>query len=650
MLRRPLTSPAWWGPALFVAGGCGGGAGDAGPARVRPQAVVEAGGGWLTRPFPSEDVDGGSGPGAAGQPLDWSVLPEAPTPLGTTLVGGWAGQASQAAAGASHQQAVYFPFAAALDGELQAGDVGLRDAAGADVPVRWIWIDDAAGDPFLRDDTLIVMPAETSPLNSGERYVAWVSDRVATAAAGWTPPQGTPDGAAVATAFTVQDTLGQGRGLAAATVKALAAQPEVLQPTAWRRALSLRYEQGVTPSGKEATLATVTFEQGAPEVTYLAPNPGDPSHALDLDGYWPFEVWEARISTFAFQPTARRPWASPGVGLLGDFGRRGEGWIRFEGGAPVGAPTVEELRVVVQAPRRGDGPFSVLMWDHGTGGHAYNAVARDSPDDQAAEVAAAAASGGAIIVSRDQPLYGQRYPLIDEGFGASLGFYNIGNLPAFRDNQRQAWVDHWVTRAFATQVLPGRLGVDVATDRLGALGHSLGSVTLHGALVAQPDPQALAPVKAAFMSGSGGYLTYYILQSGLLGTGHSLITNLAPLLGLSEELLASASPAELIAAIIGLPETAWPNMGPHHPVMQLFGVIMDPSDPLMYARSQTVPETLLLGVGDLQVPNDTTRWLGEVHPAAEVIECQPRGEYDPHVCLFREPEGAAALRAFVQAL
>jgi hypothetical protein len=74
--------------------------------------------------------------------------------------------------------------------------------------------------------------------------------------------------------------------------------------------------------------------------------------------------------------------------------------------------------------------------DHGTGGHAYSAVQRISTGDDGWAMANALASAGTAVVGRDQPLYGTRYSLIEDGFGGSLGFYNIGNLPAFRDNQR----------------------------------------------------------------------------------------------------------------------------------------------------------------------------------------------------------------------
>ena len=121
-------------------------------------------------------------------------------------------------------------------------------------------------------------------------------------------------------------------------------------------------------------------------------------------------------------------------------------------------------------------------------------------------------------------------------------------------------------------------------------------------------------------------------------------------MGLTSEQLAEASTTELLAALIGLPESAWPNMGRHHPLMQLFGTIMDPGDPLMFAADQVVPETILLGLEDLQVPEITTRWLHEVTPDSELIECQPKADYDGHYCLFREDLALDALRTWVAGL
>ncbi len=606
---------------------------DKTPANL-PDAIVAADRSehWLDRPFPSDELRRADGT------VDWTIVPEAPTPLGTTVVSGWAAAASAAAQGFSHQPAVYFRF----DEEpaIEAGDVGITDSEGNEVAVQWLWIDDPAGDPFLADNLLIVMPEHTSPLKSGERYVAWVSDRVANAASGWTAPEGSPADVAVSTVFTVQPSLGQLQALAAAADAFLDADPTMLEPTDWRRVTELSYAPGETASGEPSAVATVTYDDGTTSETFLAEE-GNPAHTIALDDTWTHEVWEGRIQTVAFQEEEGQPWASPGVGLVGDFDRLDEGWIEFDGTTLLSAPRAESMRIVVQIPRT-PGSHPVVTWDHGTGGHAYSAVQRVNPSDRGADVTAALSN--AVIVSRDQPLYGQRFGLIDAGFDASIGFYNIGNLVAFRDNQRQAAVDHRVLQRFVEDALPTLADVDPA--RVGAFGHSLGSVTVHGGLAAQQGSGA----SSAFLSGSGGYLAYYVLESGLLGGDNDVVTTMAPLIGLTPEELADTTPAELAGALIGLPESAWPNMDRYHPLIQIFGVIMDPSDPVMLAADQVVPETILLGLEDLQVPESTTRWLAEITPEMTLIECQPQGDYDGHLCMFREDAGLQALEDWASGL
>ena len=251
------------------------------------------------------------------------------------------------------------------------------------------------------------------------------------------------------------------------------------------------------------------------------------------------------------------------------------------------------------------------------------------------------ADAGTVVVSRDQPLYGDRYSLIEDGFGGSLGFYNIGNLPAFRDNQRQGGADHRVLHRFVRDALPNLFAVD--PNRIGAYGHSLGSVTAHNGLIQSQGDGALS----AFMSGTGGYFTYYVLETGLLGTDNDVVTQIEPILGVSLE---GRTAPELVAALVGLPEAAWPNMNRMHPVMGLFQTIMDPSDPIVLAPAQTQPEILLMGVGDLQVPNRTTEWLAETTPLGELRRCEPTEEYDPHYCTYREEDGLRALKSFLDNL
>ncbi len=611
------------------------------PTADLPQAIVapDRSGHWLDRPFPAEELILADGT------LDLSSFPDAPSSIAAALTRGWAGQASEATHAFSGQAAVYLRF----DGPLELADsyLGLPTD-----PVQLVSLDSGdrvpidlrvfaqTDDPFLADGVLAIAPAVGAALRSGERYAAIVDDSVARPADGWTPPAGVPETAAAATVFPVQDSTGELRALAAAADAFLDADPDLLVPDGLRLVTHLSYAQGFTPSGNAATVATVTFEDGATELTYLGPDEDVPPIDVDLTT-WPMAVYQATIHTVAFQGLADQPYASPGLGLLTDFDRRHDGWIAFNAdGALLSTPEPEPMRIVIQVPRTG-AEHAVMTWDHGTGGHAYSAVQRMKGDDDGLAVATRLADAGVVVVGRDQPLYGLRYPLIDEGFGSSLGFYNIVNLPAFRDNQRQAAVDHGVLRRFVRDVLPDLLPEGaVDPDRLGTFGHSLGSVTAHLGQAAAGDDGALA----ALQSGTGGYFTYYVLQTGLLAGDNEVVTTIGGLVG--EELPADATPGEVLAAVLGLPQSEWAELDRFHPVIGLFQLIMDPSDALSVARDQARPETVILGYGDLQVPEASTRALLYGTPDPTLVECWPEGDYDGHLCAFRETVGLDAFADF----
>ncbi len=597
----------------------------------------------LDRPFPSEELMEADGT------IDLSSFPEAGTELGTTMTQGWARMAGETSHGFSHLGAVSFRFEGPLEG-LEERYEGLEDDpiqlisldSGERHPIWVKFVEDAKGDPFLRDNTLLIAPDPTTPLASGERYMAFVDKSLAQSPEDYELPEEAPKQAVVATIFPVQDSLGQMETLMAATDAALDADPSLLEPVSLRRVTALDYRIGETPSGKEATVVTITFENGETELTYLDNYVDLQEQSLDLMD-WPMEVYQAEIQTLAFQDLSEQPYAKPGVGLISDFNRSGDGWIDFDAeGNLTRDPVPESMRIVIQVPKDSATDRPVMTWDHGTGGHAYNAVRRAVSGSKAEQVAQSLADGGAVVVSRDQPLYGTRYPLIDEGFDASLGFYNIGNLPAFRDNQRQAGVDHRVLHRFCEEQLPALFETD--PERIGAFGHSLGSVTVHIGLAGQQGTGA----SAALVSGTGGYFTYYILETGLLGTNNDVVGLIAPLIGVDEDTLATAAAPELIAALVGVPESGWEHMDRFHPVMGLFQTIMDPSDPLALAPTQVVPETIVLGVGDLQVPNITTEWLQDALPESETIVCTPSNDgYDPHTCTYVETVGIESFYDFV---
>jgi hypothetical protein len=77
---------------------------------------------------------------------------------------------------------------------------------------------------------------------------------------------------------------------------------------------------------------------------------------------------------------------------------------------------------------------------------------------------------------------------------------------------------------------------------------------------------------------------------------------------------------------------------------------MDPADPINYAPRLTRPETILMGIGDKQVPNVATMALARALPDETLIPCMTTSDYDPHSCLFREPVAHMVFDDFFTAL
>jgi hypothetical protein len=607
-----------------------------------PHAIVESdrSGHFLDRPFPSDELrlpEGG---------VDLSDFPLPEAPLGRGFIEGWTGQAAKTVHGFSPLAPIFFRF----DGPLEVQDsyagkesdpVRLRLLADDSlVPLRVGFVGDPLGDPFLGKNTLMLAPQESTPLQSGGTYRAEVDASIAL------PPQGANQDRklAVSTEFTVQDVLGQLQALGRATDDALDGQSA--NDPGFRKVLSLGYAPGQTPSGEDALVCTVTFEDGTSEDSYLEPSDGVEGFVVDLSDD-AMEVWQGTIQTVAFRDAATRPYATPGMLGFAMDSQRTDGWIDFDGdGNLLNTPHFEPMRIVVQVPRAVVATRA-MTWDHGTGGHAYNAVHRTLVDDDFLSVRGNLAGAGVVVVSRDQPLYGTRYPLIDEGYSGTLGFYNIGNLPAFRDNQRQAAVDHRVLHRFVRDELPALIEVD-SFQGIGAFGHSLGSVTTHLGIALQDGDGA----DAALLSGTGGIFTYYITDTGLLtgGTGSTASFAQSLFLMLGVGVPDEITGAKAIAALLGVPEEAWDHVNRLHPALGLFQLIMDPSDPMAVAPWSPIPETIVLGVGDLQVPNNTTEWLAEALPDATLIRCEPAGDYDGHYCIYREPVGLDAFREFGEGL
>lgn len=612
---------------------------------------------YFDLPFPSDDLRGADGT------VDLSGFPTVEdAPLGRVATA-WLLHAGTATRGFGVNQAAYFRFAGPLSlppqTQGQANDpVVLIDLDTAELfPLDLRFVQDPADDPWYGPNTLSMAPQMGHAPPSGAHLAA-----VVLTSAGASAPSGfrTPDGVraaldaagidsavAVATTYQTQDSIAQLEAIEADMLDWLAQAD--LSEVVFQRVSALEYSQGTTASGEEATLATTTFADGSTETIFQAKcDPGACEHTVDLGEDWPMAVYQAQVPLPYYQGLEDRPFMRPGLGMLADT-ERTDGQIGFDAeGRLADTPEVDTARVILSLPKDSSGEpihdAPVFVWDHGTGGTAMNHVQRKKADDLGIELNTRFAAAGTAVLGHDQPLYGSRFPLIDEGFtDGSLGFYNIVNLPAFRDNQRQGGLEsnllgHMLADGHLDHALPAP--VDGSDLRRG--GHSLGSVTAHNGMAANPDMW-----QAGLTNGSGGYLVVFFLESGLAGTGHGLFETLESLLGI--EVGPDDDLGVVLAAALGVKDAdAAANFDRLHPVVGLFQWVMDPSDPAALAHRETLDQHMVIGIGDLQVPNTTSEALLELLPQAQSSTCEVATDYDPHLCFFREPAGFDALADWLE--
>lgn len=630
------------------------------------EAIVDSSGAehYFDVPFPSDDLLDASGvPQLAG-------FPEAPQPLAAGIVGGWVTRLGMTVHGFANNGPAYFRFRGVPgfveDAVGEAG--GAFETAGTpddavvlvamdgseQLPLTLRFVADPHGDPFYGADTLALAPRIGHAMRSGTRYAAVVMADGVRAPDGYALPAGVEDALtsagitgtpAVATVFTTQDAVGEMQALFADADTRIAGLG--WDAVRWHKVTQLDFAQGTTPSGEAATVFTATYTDGTSAVTYLDPtdDPADGTHTHDL-ATWPVEVYEAYLPLPNYSGLTDRPYMSPGLMHLNDT-ERYTGWINFDGFPgdihTINTPDTESVRLVISLPKADAGGLvpdaPLVVWDHGTAGQAYHMVQRVNVNDDGIGLATIQAQAGVAMLGHDAPLYGTRYPLIDEGYGGTLGFYNIVNLPAFRDNQRQTAVDGHMIARFAATELNATLaasGIDASIDpgELRRGGHSLGSVTSNIGVAAEPDAW-----QGLFLYGSGGLFSHYFLDTGMLtDIDPSLLDSLFGLVG--QDVPDEVTPATALGAILGLDEDAWPQVDRLHPVLGVFQWTMDPSDPMTLARYEALPSWMIICTGDHQVPNFTSEALAGELPDVTVRTVDPtHDDYDPHQCMHREAAG-----------
>ncbi len=610
-------------------------------------------------PFPSDDLLTADGtPDLTGFPIDG-------TDLAKPIVDGWRTRLESVAQGFANNGAAYFRFTGPLsipettEGSPYDPVLWVDMDTGELLPLITRFTRDPGTDPFLAENLLAMAPALGHPPRSGARIAAVV---MASAGVGFLEgavPAGVTEALAlagvtgspaVATVFTVQDGTGQLQQIIDDANARIDATPAPWAGVTLKRVTAMEYSQGSTPSGNEATVLTVTFDDGSTEQSYQATLDADAgNHVVDIET-WPMAVFQAQVPVWNYSGLEDRPYMNPGFSHLYDVDRT-SGWIDFENGVLTSEPDADATRVTISLPLDESGtPIAnarVLMYDHGTGGQAYHAVQRRNRYDDSRSLAEVLRGEGWAVVGRDQPLYGTRYPLIDEGYGDSLGFYNIVNLPAFRDNQRQGAIEALQVRRFVEEGLndalvnSGYVGSVDTSQPMRRLGHSLGSVTLNiGTAATAPEWEAV------FLSGTGGLFSHYFLDTGLIDEfDPTLLASLFALFG--AEAPETVTAAAALGVALGLPEDEWSHIDRLHPVVTLFQWTMDPSDPMATAREETTPALVFLGEGDYQVPNFTTEALAEALPNSTLVRCTPTADYDGHYCLHREQTGPDTLLSWL---
>jgi enamine deaminase RidA (YjgF/YER057c/UK114 family) len=622
--------------------------------------------------------------------------------LGVPIVAGYVRRFGTSVYGFGTNGAIYQKFSGPLDpGLLEPLSrfaptprdpvllVPLGGGAADLVPLTVRFHDSALGDPYLTENLLTVLPRAGHPLRGNTTHAMVVLDSLRARGGGevqrdprfetlWAGRDATAAAAlkldalkatlaslgiasarvVSATVFTTQDIDGQLLAIRSRAEAALSS--EHLELRSFKEVARISYAPGRTAEHqKPAALLTVTYTDGTTEVTEMDPETlYPPPLQIDVPGY-PYRVFEGRLRTVSLQGVADKPFGTPGLGIINDAALD-TGQIRFSRAADgtwtvTSSPEPEEMRVTIALPvdseRRPLTGRPVIVYDHGTGGSAYNMVQSPDGENRSAELTTLWGRHGAILVSRDQPLFGQRYPVVDRGFNIFLVAYNISNVTAFRDNLRQSAVDNLVLQRFVREkmndlfvargIAPGPVSDG---ERYFRFGHSLGSVTTHLGTALLP-----GTYQASLVSGSGGIFSLFLLDSGLLPRLAGDPENLGIILqALNIDPGAPLTAQELVGGLAGIPRGPGRTaIDRAHPVFTLFQTIMDPADPINHARQLALPITFIRGTGDLQVPNSAQDALAGAVPNATVKRCEPTSSYDPHQCPFREDAGLAAIGAWL---
>ena len=658
--------------------------------------------GWLESPFPNARLQRSDGS------LDFSIFPDQydqtkSATEGLGLIRGYADRSEDTILGYGPNASFYFTARGALDltAETVVAEPALTDPvlllacdAQQCVPHGHVrrYVAEAGDDPYFLDHTVVLSPRPGRPWPTGATMVVVVTDRLQGATGGAVQAPGAYDwrsagllpaavhesvvaalGSArlvAAYGVRVQDVLGELDALRASGEAWMQAHPPTI--AGLREVRNLHYQNGETPTnGVGAVVVTATYHDNSQQATYYEPEEGEFSFDVTLGGPgngsdYPYRAFEFTIELPNYRGLEDQPYGSPGLQMLQDLPLR-SGRIVYahdESGAVQvqSEPDSETVRLLVQLPINAAGAFvpqpDFLVWEHGTGGAIYNSVRRVALLTGTTDVSREMAAANYAIVIRDQPLFGTRYPLYDEGYNSYLGAYNLANITAFRDYLRQAAIETYIVGAWArgtmatdlAQAISAATNVNVGPAAFTLrkpvkFGHSLGAQMGNVSLVMHRDRHEYAH---AILSGVGGLFIYFGIETGMLDkldadTQDLVRSTIELYTGI--EIDGELTARKILGSLLGIGPQTQQRLDHWHPIASMFQTLVDAGDPASFIPYLTAPETFIEGIGDLQVPNISTDWIlgGDADMTVEL--CQPTWEdYDPHSCTFEEAQGHQAVR------
>jgi pimeloyl-ACP methyl ester carboxylesterase len=321
----------------------------------------------------------------------------------------------------------------------------------------------------------------------------------------------------------------------------------------------------------------------------------DMSVTEETGSYWLFE------GHYGPNPVFQYGWD---LGLF-PYEEEGGSFVFDESGRPVqfGDETMAFALSVPRTPMPVPGGFPVLLYAHGTGGD-YKTFVRNDTAQLMAEL-------GIAVLGIDNSMNGTRIP---EGSSPEMLFFNVVNVRAGRDNNRQAAADviqlERLAASFTIAAEDSPTGEEIVLDGSNMLfmGHSQGG--LNGALYLALSERC----RGAYLSGSAGNILYSIAYKT---EPVNILAGIALILGLSDR------------------DVETFDIGIYHPLLNLIQLFIEPADPMNYAVHwfadplEGVPARHILqveGMGDSYAPPLGIEALGAaaglspVEPMLEDVE------------------------------